>query len=354
MTDPRPRRRANLLAIPAALALGACSTASHGEVAARGTATVDYAGSLTGLVQTTLQPAFEQQTGDSFVGKGAGSTLIAQGILDGELSPGVFISIGKKAITSLWPSRSHFVLTLATDPLVVAYSPKSRYASQLDAIRSGAKPLSALFRLMETPGFRLGRTDPTQDPQGAFFILMFELATKELHLPVRTPERILGVSATDPVGNTTQVVDEDSLATDIASGSVDAGSDFLTEARQFHLDYITLGPSLDFADPAQGARYATVTLHLPAGPFQGGLITLDATYVLPAAGEHRAAADATADEQFLAFLLSGKGRSELRAAGYVLSKPTVALAPGFRSASAALPRAVATAFARLDGRVVAP
>jgi len=315
---------------------------------------VDYAGSLTGLVQTTLQPAFEKQTGDSFVGKGAGSTLIAQGILDGELSPGVFISIGKKAITSLWPSRSHFVLTLATDPLVVAYSPKSRYAAQLDAIRSGAQPLSALFRLMETPGFRLGRTDPTQDPQGAFFILMVELATRELHLPAGTPGKILGVSATDPVGNTTQVVDEDSLATDIASGSVDAGSDFLTEARQFHLDYITLGPSLDFADPAQAARYATVSLTLPAGVFQGGLITLDATYVLPPAGRQRAAADAAADEQFLAFLLGSKGRAELRAAGYVLSTPTVALAPGVSSVGAALPRAVATAFAKLGGRAVAP
>ena len=60
--------------------------------------------------------------------------------------------------------------------MVVAYNPKSKYASQFKAIADGKKPLKDLFTLLETPGFKLGRTDPNIDPQGRDFIYMLELA----------------------------------------------------------------------------------------------------------------------------------------------------------------------------------
>src|SRR6202023_13527 len=107
------------------------------------------AGSLEKLQNTVLGPDFRTATGDNFTGPpGAGSTALATEILSGEISPGVFLSVGAKAIKKLWPvHRSSFALGMATDPLVVAYSSKSRYAAQLDAIASGKKPLSSLFSL---------------------------------------------------------------------------------------------------------------------------------------------------------------------------------------------------------------
>ncbi len=364
LTCPMVRHRvaAGVVLAAACLVTAACSSSGGSAgttdrrggsptAEAHGTATVDYAGSLTGLMQTSLVPAFQKATGDQVVGKGAGSSLIAQGILDGELSPGVFVSIGEKAITSLWPAHSHYVLAFATDPLVVAYSAKSEYASQLDAIRSGQRPLKDLFTLMEKPGFRLARTDPTADPQGAFFILMVRLAQRELHLPAGTADRILGTSASNPIGSSSQIVDEDAIAADIASGSVDAGSDFVTEARQFHLRYITLPPSLDFASPSDASLYATMRLDLSTGPFTGGLITLTETYVLPPSGQARSSADASADAAWLAFMLSTKGQALLRSAGYQLEKPVLQLAPGVASASAAMPPPVLSAFHRLGGTV---
>jgi molybdate/tungstate transport system substrate-binding protein len=366
MTCVRPRPIVIGIALVAAsLAASACGPPSAGKgttimggatpsKSGRGTATVDYAGSLTGLMQTSLVPAFEKATGYSLVGKGAGSTLIAQGILDGELDPGAFVSVGKKAIKSLWPNRSHFVLTLATDPLVVAYSKSSRYASELDAIRSGRKPLKDLFTLMARPGFRLARTDPTADPQGAFFILMVDLAQRELHLARGTANRILGTSPSNVVGSSSQIVDENSIATDIASGTFDAGSDYLTEAKQFHLDYITLPHTLDFATPADAALYATVSVKLPTGPFPGDLITLDEAYVLPPKGQVRGGAAAQADAAWLAFLLSPKGQDLLGSAGYRLERPVLTLAPGVGSARRALPPAVLAAFHRLGGTVAGP
>ncbi len=53
---------------------------------------------------------------------------------------------------------------------MVAYNPNSKYASQFKAIADGTKPLSGLYTLLETPGLKLGRTDPNIDPQGRDFI----------------------------------------------------------------------------------------------------------------------------------------------------------------------------------------
>jgi molybdate/tungstate transport system substrate-binding protein len=334
-------RRLALVVATTALALfcTACSADTRG--AGHGTAIVDYAGSLSGLVQSTLQPSFEKTSGDRVVGLGEGSSDIAQGINDGELDPGAFVSIGAAPIESIWPGHCRFVMELATDRLVIAYSQKSRYASELNAIRSGKRPLKSLFELMAEPRFRLGRTDPIDDPQGAYFLLMIRLATAQLHLPASLGPRILGTSARNDIGNAAQIVSEDALPTDIASGSVDAGSDFLPEAKQYHLDYIALPAALDFADPAKAKLYDATSLKLPDGAvFAGGLITLDATLVRSST----TARSAAADEAWMVFLLSRTGRRELRAAGYDVARPTLELAPGVASATAALPRALLRAY----------
>jgi molybdate/tungstate transport system substrate-binding protein len=329
-----------------ALIAAACgsSSASHGtSLLSQPTANVGYAGSLTGIVETALQPAFENATGDAFVGKGEGSSALAQAILDKELSPGAFVAVGKSAIKLLWPSRSHFLITLATDPLVVAYSPNSPDAAQLNKIRSGAKPLKDLFALMETNGFRLGRTNPNLDPQGAYFELMVKLATKQFNLPANTPAKILGTtgkSASSDVGSSSQILDED------------AGSEYLTEAKQYKLDYIALPARLDFADPADVSIYSTVSLNLLQNTtFPGNLITLNETYVLPASGTTRSTPDSGADAAWLAFLLSSTGQALLTKVGYTLEPPQLSLAPGFTSAKAVLPAPVLAGYNALGGVV---
>ncbi len=67
--------------------------------------------------------------------------------------------------------------------MVVAYNPKGKYASQFKAIADGKKPIKDLFTLLQTPGLKLGRTDPNIDPQGRDFIFMLMLAQKYYHLP---------------------------------------------------------------------------------------------------------------------------------------------------------------------------
>ena len=58
----------------------------------KGTVNVAYAGSLTNLMEHTLGPAFQQATGYTYQGKGAGSTAIANQIAGKLIHPDVFIS----------------------------------------------------------------------------------------------------------------------------------------------------------------------------------------------------------------------------------------------------------------------
>lgn len=360
----RALRAVALVPVAVALALGlaACgqaasydtgvqSPSSSGASQAKGTAQVAYAGSLDKLYNTVLGPAFAKATGYSFGGPpGAGSLALAQQILSGEISPGVFMSVGAKAIKKLWPTRATFSLELATDPLVLAYSPKSRYAARLDAFRTGKAPLAALFGLLETPGFRLGRSDPNQDPQGQFFELMVELATRVLHLPSDTATRILGTTPSDSIGNRAQIFAETALPTMIAAGSVDAGSAYLPQALQYHLDYITLPRSLNFAVASEASLYATVSLRLADGTVVNGEpITLDAALIGRGSGPPPSAGDAAAATAFVAWLLSDQGRLLLRQHGYSLGRPSLHLAPGTTGAASVLPPSVLAAFDKLGG-----
>lgn len=342
----------SLLAAPATAAVTARAGRAPRASAASGEASVACAGSLDKLYHDTLGPAFRRATGYAFGGpECAGSLALAKEILADEISPGVFLSIGAKALKELFPAkRAKFAMAVAADPLVIGYSRHSRYYSQLNAIRTGKKPLSYLFTLFTTPGFTLGRTDPTQDPQGIFFILFAKLAAKVLHLAAGEADRALGITATSPYGSSRQIFDETALPEEIATGGVDAGSEYLPEARQYGLDYISLPPTLDFAAPKEVHLYSSVSLDVAGSVQQGEVIYLNVGLVSRAKGTTVAPADEAADQAFAAFLLGSKGRSILSKVGYALAPPVVHLAPG-ETAKTALPGSLYRLYRALGGTV---
>jgi molybdate/tungstate transport system substrate-binding protein len=317
-----------------------------------GTASVAYAGSLELWAATDLGPKFEAATGDGFQGRAAGSGTLASEILANEINPGVFMSVGKKNIKRLWPAnRSKFVIQLATDPLVVAYNPNGRFAKEFNAIADHKASLSSLFTLMSSPGIRVGRTDPNADPQGVYFILMMELAQSTLHLSFDPATTILGVTKSTPFGLPAQMVDEDSLITDLQAGEFDATSAYLTQAIQYHLHYIVLPPGLNFAVTSESAHYSTVSITLTGGTVdQGDLITLNITLVLPAnAKTAPSVADQAADDGFVAWIVSAAGRAQLKKGGYPLTPPVYVGATSADTAATTLPADVLSAFQASGG-----
>jgi molybdate/tungstate transport system substrate-binding protein len=330
---------------------GASATTNTPKTTTHGTASVAYAGSLELWAATDLGPKFEAATGDSFQGRAAGSGTLASEILANEINPGVFMSVGKKNIKRLWPNRSKFVIQLATDPLVVAYDPHSKFAPQFNAIADHKASIASLFTLLSSPGIRVGRTDPNADPQGVYFILMMELAQSTLHLSFDPATTVLGVSKSTPFGLPAQMVDEDSLITDLQAGEFDATSAYLTQAIQYHLHYITLPQSLNFAAPSESNNYGKVSITLTGGTVdQGDLITLNITLVLPAnAKSAPSMADQAADDAFVAWIVSGAGRAQLKKGGYPLTPPVYIGATTADTAATTLPANVLSAFTASGG-----
>ena len=323
--SPSPRTRAARLRITLAaiaclgLAAAGCGSSGSGSGGSKkpvhGEAKVAYASSLDFLNQKDFFPAFTKATGDTTTDWVDSSGALEAEIAGNEIAPNVFESVGGDNITPLEPKFTSWYVQYAGTQMVVAYNPKSKYASQFQAIASGKEPLKNLFLLMEKPGFKLGRTDPNIDPQGRAFIFMLELAQMYYHLPSNTVDKIIGTPLANP--KSSEIFSETSLDATLTSGQLDAASAYLNQAIEQHLSYITLPPAINLGDFALAGQYAKATVTIDDNgvqtPKSGSPLVLDVTTI----GKPTAASIA-----FVKYLISPAGRAVCKAGGYTLLTPT--------------------------------
>jgi molybdate/tungstate transport system substrate-binding protein len=303
------------------LTAAACSSSSSSSTPSStkpsGTASVAYASSLEYLNEKVAGPAFTKATGYAYSGRSGASGELESDIAAKEISPNVFESVGGDNITPLFPKFTKWYVQYAGTSIVVAYNPKSKYASQFKAFADGTKPLKDLFPLMETPGFKLGRTDPNIDPQGRSFIYMLQLAQSHYNLPSNTVSKILGTSNwADP--NSPQIYSEASLDATLQSGQLDASSAYITQAVELHLPYIKLPPAINLGDAALANEYGKAHITITVGgvktPKTGSPLVIDITTI----GKPSSAGTA-----FVKYTLSPAGLAQYKAGGFTLIKPTV-------------------------------
>ena len=320
------------LAVPAAIACIALTVVTSGTEAhaaamsAReasaakpsGTVNVAYAASLEYLNEKVVGPAFTKADGYTFSGRAGASGDLEADIASGEITPNVFESVGGDNITPLEPKFTNAYVQYAGTSIVVAYNPKSKYASQFAAIASGKEPLSNLFTLMEQPGFKLGRTDPNVDPQGRDFIFMLELAQSYYHLPADTVTKILGGPLASP--SSSEIYSEASLDATLQSGQLDASSAFITQAVELHLPYIKLPAAINLGSFADAPLYKKATVTINGGKTKkGSPQVIDITIV----GTPTPAAVA-----FVQYTLSKTGLAQYKQGGFTLLTPTAFGSPG--------------------------
>jgi molybdate/tungstate transport system substrate-binding protein len=300
----------------AAAGCGSSSPSSSTGSKVSGTADVAYASSLQFLNTEVAGPAFTKATGYKFTGtSGAAGTLSSEIAANEMPQTNVFESVGADNITPLEPKFTHWYVQYAGNKMVLAYNPNSKYASEFNAIKNGTKPLSDLFTLLETPGLKLGRTDPNADPQGRYFIEMLELAQMYYHLPSDTVTKIIG----SPIASSTssQIYAESSLDSTLQSGQLDAASAYYTQAIELHLDYIPLPDAIDLGNAADAADYAKAAITTGTGSsasvHHGAPLVLDITII----GKANAAAIA-----FVKYTLSTAGIAQYKAGGFTLLTPT--------------------------------
>jgi molybdate/tungstate transport system substrate-binding protein len=288
---------------------------SASSTAVSGTANVAYASSLEYLNENVVKPAFIAATGAGYSGTGNASGTLESDIAAGEISPNVFESVGGDNITPLEPKFTKWYIPYAGTSMVIAYNPKSKYASEFKAYADGSKPLSTLFTtLLQTSGLKLGRTDPNTDPQGRDFIYMLELAQSYYHLPSDTVAKILGTSDFG-TANSSQIYAESSLDSTLESGQLDASSAFVTQAIELHLDYIPLPAAVNLGSAALASTYSKATVKLTNGMTKSGspqVINITTIGTPTSAGI-----------AFVKYTLSPAGLAQYKAGGFAMITPAV-------------------------------
>lgn len=212
----------------------------------KGKVSVMYAASLIKTFEQTLGPAFQKVTGYTYEGEAIGSVQIANMIIEGLRTPDIFVSAGKVPIKKLMNNTTtitpfaDWLVKFGSAEMVIAYSPKSRFFSDLEKARLGEIPW---YQVLSEQDFKFGRTDPELDPKVYYMIITAELAN--LHYNDTTIKlRIMGDDR-----NTKQIFPEEILKTILQQGQLDAVAAYKHEAVARGLPYITLPPQINLADP---------------------------------------------------------------------------------------------------------
>ncbi|KVM70040.1 MULTISPECIES: extracellular solute-binding protein [Burkholderia] len=263
-------------------AVVASAFAANAQAADNDTVNVLYAGSLVNLMERSVGPAFEKETGLRFHGYAAGSNKIANEI-KGKLRRGdVFISASPKVNTGLMgeDNGGHvaWYVSFAESPLLIGYNARSRFAKDFKTKRWD--------QVLQEPGIRIGRTDPKLDPKGAFTVEMMSKAASFYHQPDLV-EKTLGTAE-----NPEQVLPEETLVGRLQSGQLDAGFFYSTETSDLKIPAVAPAPEL------QAKASYTLTI-LSDAPNQAGAA------------------------RFANFLLSAQGRALLKQHGVDVITPKV-------------------------------
>jgi molybdate/tungstate transport system substrate-binding protein len=260
--------RLSALATGLAIALLVGAT---GVQAASQVVIVLYAGSLVTPMEGPIESALAQR-GIDFQGEPGGSKELANLIIGGVRSPDVFISVDPKLVAELG-DRVASETTFAGTSLGIAWAPRSKYAALFDSVAAGTASLQSA---LETPGLRIGRTDPQLDPKGAYTV---EGVT--MWLGHDGEHRLLGDDE-----NPSQIFPEQDLLARVDTGQADVGFFYRTEAIARSYRFVPL--------PGDAALTNRITY----------------TLAIMKAAPHPDAARA-----FAAFVLTGEGRAILEKAG---------------------------------------
>jgi molybdate/tungstate transport system substrate-binding protein len=279
LTQRRGAPIAALIAIAGiAMAAAGCSSSSSSPTATSkhsGNVDVLSAGSLDTLMTKTIGPAFHKATGYTLVDTSGGSGTLASDIKNKVDVADVFVSAAPSDDALLEGSSNgdwvSWYAAFAASPEVLGYYPQSKFAKDLQTM--------PWYDVITMPGFRLGRTNPSQDPGGVLAAEALQQTATAQHLPALAT---LATESSDEYA-------EDPEEADIQTGQLDAAFMYEADAN------------------SQGSPFVKLT---------GVNLAGDYTITLVNKAPHQAAAEA-----FITFLLGPTGRKEMKADNFEIVSP---------------------------------
>ena len=213
---------------------------------------VAYAGSMGSMMEGPLKTSVAQTLKLDMHGRAQGSSALAQLIVGGSIRPDVFMPVTPgPMLTVLRAGKAESAQPVARTEMVIAYSPKSRFAPKFEAASKGK---GNWWEVLQDPALRFGRTDPVGDPQGRNIIFTMMLAAK-LYKQPDLVEKILG-----PTINEKQIFTEPTVQARLQSGELDAASAYKIQPGPFNLPYIALAKDINLSGQNVHAEHPDVSL----------------------------------------------------------------------------------------------
>ena len=214
---------------------------------------VAYAGSMASLMEGPVKTAVAQRLQAELRGRAQGSSGLAQLIASGTIRPDVFVPVTPSPVqTVLHAGKAGVAYPIARTEMVIAYSPKSRFASKF--AQAGQGGAEAWWQVLEEPGLRFGRTDPVTDPQGRNIIFTMMLAA-QLYKQPDLAERVLG-----PTMNEKQIFAEPLVQARLQSGELDAASAYKIQPGPFNLPFLNLPAAINLGSYNVQAEHPEISL----------------------------------------------------------------------------------------------
>lgn len=273
--------------------VGACAP----ERPSGGTLVVFNAGSLARPLRAALD-TFARREGVRVEQESAGSLESARKLTElGKIPDLIALADADVFPGYLAPEHVDAYVHFARNRMVVAYTPRSRYAAQL----SPATWMDVLSRA----DVEVGRSDPELDPNGYRTLMAWQLAARArgdstlvARLAARAPARNVRSKEADLVGL-------------LEAGELDYIWSYESMARALGFDWVALGDSADLSSPelAEWYAHARVTVR---GAEPGTSLTFVGRPIVYAFAVPRAAPHPATASRFAAFLVSAEGREILR------------------------------------------
>ena len=213
---------------------------------------ISYAGSMGSMMEGPIKSAAARTLKIDFHGRAQGSSALAQLIVGGSIRSDVFVPVTPgPALTVLRAGKAGSAQPIAHTEMVIAYSPKSKFASRFEAAAKGKEDL---WKILVEPGLRFGRTDPVTDPQGRNIIFTVMLAAKVTR-QADLVKKVLG-----PAINEKQIFTEPTVMARLQSGELDAASAYKIQPGPLNLPFVPLPAAINLSSQNVRTEHPDVAL----------------------------------------------------------------------------------------------
>lgn len=276
-----------VLACLLALAAGLAASELSGVV------TIFHAGSLT-VPFGRIEEMFEEAHPNVDVQReAAGSVACARKITELGREADIMASADYRVIDDmLIPDYASWNGVFATNQMVLAYVPDSRYASEIDG--------ENWFEILNREDVEWGHSEPDADPCGYRTLLVAELAEEHYGEPGLYDRLMNGRNMANIRPKSVELI---SL---LQSGHLDYAFEYLSVAVQHDLEYVVLPEEINLGNPDYADFYSTASTEI-AGDAPGETRTMNGAPIAYGITLLDRAPNSQAAEAFLELLLSPTG-----------------------------------------------